>query len=60
MAIVAYRTRRNAPPRDQGPTATPKVVVVIVTSIDDSAVKPQPDSLSGSESTQESAAQFPD
>jgi hypothetical protein len=56
MAIVAVRTRRNEPPRDQGPTATSQVAVIVVISNEVSAVKPQPDRLSGSETTQESVA----
>jgi hypothetical protein len=56
MAIVALRTRRNEPPRGQDPTATPQVVVIVVTSNEVSAVKPQPDRLSGSETTRESVA----
>jgi hypothetical protein len=59
MAIVAFRTRRNEPPRDQGPTATSQVVVIVVTSNTVSDDKPQADRLTGSETTQESVALFP-
>jgi hypothetical protein len=47
MAIIAFRTRRNEPPRGQAP----QVVVVIVTGNEASAVRPQPDRFSGSETT---------